>query len=79
MVYENEVKVLKILHKTPLIKFEKYGSERFYTILEDLRVFVYFPSILTSTINSILTLFVCLGYLFWISTKTTFFLIGFIS
>lgn len=78
MIYDNEVEVLKILHETPLIKFEQFGSERFYSILEDLRVFVFLPSILSSSINSILTIIVCLGYLFFISFITTFFLIVFI-
>ncbi len=78
MIYESEVKILKILHKTTLIKFEKYGAERFYANLEDLRVFIYLPTILINIINSLLTLSICLGYLFWISPRTTLFLTGFI-
>jgi len=78
MVYDNEVKILKILHNTSLSKFEQHGAERFYSILEDLRVFVFLPTVLTTSVNALLTLFVCLGYLFSISAKTTVLLIIFI-
>lgn len=78
MVYGNEVQVLKILHNKSLIAFEKYGSEKFYNILEDLRVFVFFPNVLTATFNSVLTICICLSYLFWKSSITTIILFVFI-
>lgn len=78
-VYDGEIKVIKTLQNTSLEKLERYGTQRFYNILEDLRVFVFFPTVVTTIINSILMIVVCLGYLFWISTFTTLFLIFFIS
>ena len=36
-MYENEKKIFDKILKTPLITLEKLGSQRFYTVIEDLR------------------------------------------
>jgi putative ATP-binding cassette transporter len=70
-IYDSEIKILKILHDTPLPEFEKYGSNRFYNTLEDLRIFIFLPSLLINALNSVLTILICLSYLFWISPGAT--------
>ena len=70
-IYDNEIKILKILHDTPLPDLEKYGSNRFYNTLEDLRIFIFLPSLLINALNSVLTIIICLSYLFWISPGAT--------
>jgi len=60
----------KIFHKileAPLITLEKMGSQRFYTVIEDLRIFSSFPSVITNSISSLLTLALCMTYLFTLS------------
>jgi len=78
LVYDSEVRILKILHDTPLTKLDKYGPNRFYSILEDLRTFIFLPGVLNSVINSILTILICLSYLWWISASATAILATFI-
>jgi putative ATP-binding cassette transporter len=70
-IYSSEVAIVKKLQDTSLLQIQQLGSKRIYGILEDLRMFVFFPNILTSTINSILLVILCVCYLFIISFKTT--------
>lgn len=70
MLYENEKKIFKQILSVPLLKLEQYGSQRFYTVVEDLRTFSLLPYTVTHTINSVLMLILCLIYMFtlsWIS------------
>nr|WP_199000648.1 cyclic peptide export ABC transporter [Flavobacterium sp. ASV13] len=70
MLYENEKKIFKQILSVPLLKLEQYGSQRFYTVVEDLRTFSLLPYTVTHTINSVLMLVLCLIYMFtlsWIS------------
>ncbi|WP_294959739.1 cyclic peptide export ABC transporter [uncultured Flavobacterium sp.] len=68
MLYENEKKIFDKILKAPLIALEKMGSQRFYTAIEDLRVFSSFPEVVTHTINSLLMVLLCMIYLFTLST-----------
>ena len=63
ILYENEKNVFSKILNTSLLNFERLGSERFYTVIEDLRTFAILPEIITNTINSILLLILCLIYL----------------
>jgi multidrug/microcin transport system ATP-binding/permease protein len=67
MLYENEKKIFDKILKTPLITLEKMGSQRFYTAIEDLRIFSSFPEVITHSINSLLMLVLCMAYLFTLS------------
>ena len=67
ILYENEKKIFDKILKAPLLTLEKMGSQRFYNVIEDLRRFSAFPEVITHTINSLLMLFLCMGYLFTLS------------
>jgi putative ATP-binding cassette transporter len=70
ILYENEKKIFDKILKTSLITLEKLGSQRFYTAIEDLRVFSTFPEVVTHTINSLLMLVLCMVYLFTLSVSS---------
>lgn len=67
ILYENEKKIFERILKAKLITLEKYGTQRFYTAIEDLRVFSSLPEVITHTINSLLMLLLCLVYMFSMS------------
>lgn len=67
ILYENEKKIFDKILKAPLITLEKMGSQRFYTAIEDLRIFSTFPEVVTHSINSLLMLLLCMIYLFTLS------------
>lgn len=69
LLYENEKNIFDKILKTPLVTLEKMGSQRFYTVIEDLRRFSAFPEVITHTINSLLMLLLCMVYLFTLSIK----------
>lgn len=69
ILYENEKKIFDKILKAPLITLEKMGSQRFYTVIEDLRIFSTFPEVVTHSINSLLMLLLCMMYLFTLSTS----------
>ncbi|MFC0779788.1 cyclic peptide export ABC transporter [Flavobacterium sp. HJSW_4] len=70
IVYENEKKIFDKILKTPLITFEKLGSQRFYTAIEDIRIFSSLPDVVTHTLNSLLMLLLCIVYLFTLSVHS---------
>lgn len=72
MLYENEKKIFKQILSVPLLKLEQYGSQRFYTVVEDLRTFSLLPYTVTHTINSLLMLILCLIYMFTLSLVSAF-------
>jgi putative ATP-binding cassette transporter len=67
VLYENEKNIFKRILKVKLITLEKYGTQRFYTAIEDLRIFSSLPEVITHTINSLLMLLLCLVYMFSMS------------
>ncbi|MFV8347172.1 cyclic peptide export ABC transporter [Flavobacterium sp. ZB4P13] len=67
MLYENEKKIFDKILKTPLIMLEKMGTQRFYTVIEDIRTFSSFPEVVTQSINSLLMLVLSMIYLFTLS------------
>lgn len=67
ILYENEKKIFNKILKAPLITLERMGSQRFYTVIEDLRRFSSFPEVVTHSINSLLMLLLCIIYLFTLS------------
>ncbi|MDM1553034.1 cyclic peptide export ABC transporter [Chryseobacterium indologenes] len=67
ILYENEKNIFKRILETRLLTLEKHGTQRFYTAIEDLRIFATLPEVITHTINSLLMLFLCLVYMFSLS------------
>lgn len=78
ILYENEKNVFKKILQTPLIVLEKFGSQRFYTAIEDIRVFGSFSGVVTHTVNSLLMLILCLAYMFAISLYSALIVLGLI-
>ncbi len=78
LLYENEKKIFGQILKAPLQKLEKLGSQRFYTAIEDLRLFSILPFTVTHTVNSLLMLLLGLIYMFTISTYSALIVIGLI-
>lgn len=72
ILYSNEIKVFQRILKTKLITIEKFGTQRFYTTIEDLRVFSRMPEVVTHTINSVLMLLLCILYMFSLSLSAGF-------
>lgn len=78
ILYENEKSIFKRILKTRLITLEKYGTQRFYTAIEDLRIFSSLPEVITHTINSLLMLLLCLVYMFSLSIYAGLIVLGLI-
>ncbi|MCC9020585.1 cyclic peptide export ABC transporter [Flavobacterium lipolyticum] len=70
MLYDNEKTIFSKILQTSLIKLENLGSQRFFTVVEDLRVFGLLPYTVTHTVNSVLMLVLCLIYMFTISVSS---------
>ncbi|MEM9548223.1 MAG: cyclic peptide export ABC transporter, partial [Bacteroidota bacterium] len=68
-LYDFEKKIFGQFLKAPLEKFEEFGSQRFFTTVEDLRIFSWLPSMVTHTVNSLLMLLLCLVYMFFLSVQ----------
>lgn len=76
ILYDNEKKIFKKILQAPLIKLEKLGSPRFFTAVEDLRIFSMLPYTITHTVNSLLMLILCLVYLFTLSVLSALIVVG---
>jgi len=79
LLYDNEKKIFGQILRAPLQKLEKLGSQRFYTAVEDLRLFAALPSTVTHTVSSILMLILGVMYMFSISTYAALIVIGLIG
>jgi putative ATP-binding cassette transporter len=78
ILYENEKNIFKRILKTKLLIIEKYGTQRFYTAIEDLRVFSSLPEVITHTVNSLLMLLLCFVYMFTLSVYAGLTILGMI-
>lgn len=76
ILYDNEKKIFRKILQAPLIKLEKLGSARFFTAVEDLRIFSVLPYTITHTVNSVLMLILCLVYLFTLSVLSAVIVLG---
>ncbi len=79
MLYNNEKQIFNRILQTPLRTLERLGSQRFYTAVEDLRVFAWLPETITHTVNSLLMLSLCLVYLFTLSMSAASIVVGLIG
>lgn len=71
VLYKNEKKLFNQVLKAPLPTIERFGTQRIYTAVEDLRVFSDLPTVLTNTVNSLLVLILGVTYMFTISWVAT--------
>ena len=78
ILYDNEKHVFRKILSAPLAKLEKIGSQRFFTAVEDLRTFAFLPYTVTHTVNSLLMLFLCIGYMFSLSLYAALIVVGLI-
>ena len=62
LIYEHEVSIVEKFLKASFTQLEKIGFQRLYGIIEDLRTFVFLPSVISNTITSLMTLIICLVY-----------------
>jgi len=67
LIFNNELRIFDAVLKSNIERLEKLGTERIYGIIDDLRLFVFLPNVVTSSINSFLLLFICLVYLLTVS------------
>ncbi|WP_306352348.1 cyclic peptide export ABC transporter [Flavobacterium sp. '19STA2R22 D10 B1'] len=67
ILYENEKNLFNQILKAPLKTIEKFGTERFYTAMEDLRLFADLPFTITHTVNSVLMLVIGVVYMYTLS------------
>jgi len=78
LLYKNEKRLFGKMLQIPLDILEKLGSQRFFTAVEDLRVFAFLPYTITHTVNSLLMLLLCLVYMFTLSVAAALIVVGLI-
>ena len=69
ILYKNEKKLFGQILSAPLATLEKFGSQRFYTAMEDLRLFATLPHTITHTTSSLLMLILGVAYMFSLSAQ----------
>lgn len=74
-LYDKEKTVFAQILRAPIRKLEKLGSQQFYTVIEDLRIFSALPAVVTHTVNSILMILLCLAYMFSLSVVSALFVV----
>ncbi|WP_378186694.1 cyclic peptide export ABC transporter [Aquimarina sp. W85] len=67
ILYENEKNLFNQILRAPLVTLEKFGTQRFYTAMEDLRIFSNLPYTVTHTVSSLLMLVLGVVYMFTLS------------
>lgn len=67
ILYENEKNLFNQILTAPLKTLEKFGTQRFYTAMEDLRIFSNLPYTVTHTVSSLLMLVLGVVYMFTLS------------
>jgi len=78
LLYNNEKQLFGKMLQIPLDILEKLGTQRFFTAVEDLRVFAFLPYTITHTVNSLLMLLLCLVYMFTLSIVGALIVVGLI-
>ncbi len=67
ILYKNEKNLFNQILRAPLATLEKFGTQRFYTAMEDLRIFSNLPYTVTHTVSSLLMLVLGVVYMFTLS------------
>lgn len=67
ILYKYEKNLFNQILSAPLVTLEKFGTQRFYTAMEDLRIFSNLPYTVTHTVSSLLMLILGVIYMFTLS------------
>lgn len=78
-VYDSEINITNSLKAVSLSRLNSLGTERIHGILEDIRVFIFLPGVITNTLNSVLLILLCIGYLFSLSVTGAFIIVVLIA
>lgn len=78
ILYKNEKNLFNQILKAPLKTLEKFGTQRFYTAMEDLRIFSNLPYTVTHTVSSLLMLVLGVVYMFTLSPISAAIVLGLI-
>ncbi|MFA0960193.1 cyclic peptide export ABC transporter [Roseivirga sp. BDSF3-8] len=68
ILYKNEKSLFNQILNSPLEVLERFGNQRFYTAMEDLRLFSQLPYTVTHTVSSVLMLVLGIVYMFTLSS-----------
>lgn len=79
LIYENELRVMEKFQEASLHQLEKIGSQRIYGAIEDMRMLVFLPGMISTAITLVLTLLICIIYFFLVSAPATIFVMGLIA
>lgn len=79
LIYENELRVMEHFQAASLRQLEKIGSPRIYGAVEDMRMLVFLPGIITTAISIFFTLLICVVYFFWVSIPSMIFVVSLIG
>lgn len=61
-IYDYELEILDKLRNSKWNDFQNIGAERVYATIQDTKVFMNIPPVLTNTVNSVISIIVCLIY-----------------
>ena len=78
ILYKNEKNLFNQILRAPLKTLEKFGTQRFYTAMEDLRIFSNLPYTVTHTVSSLLMLILGVIYMFTLSATSAAIVLGLI-
>lgn len=78
-LFKYEQKILKTIRESQLKDIEKIGSDKIYSVLEDIRVFIFAPTLAISAINAVSTILISLVYLFYVSPIMGLVIVGMIG
>ncbi|SKA45467.1 putative ATP-binding cassette transporter [Chitinophaga eiseniae] len=79
LIYENELRIMEKFQEAGLHQLERIGSQRIYGAIEDMRMLVLLPGMISTAITLVLTLLICIVYFFVVSAPSALFVIGLIA
>ncbi|OMP77280.1 cyclic peptide export ABC transporter [[Flexibacter] sp. ATCC 35208] len=75
LIYENELRIMERFQSISLQQLEQIGSPRIYGAVEDMRMLVFLPGLVTTGISIFFTLLICVVYFFWVSIPSMIFVV----
>lgn len=79
ILYEFEISIMQKLRYASYEDFQKLGSEKVYTAINDARALGNVPQLFVNTFNSFIMAVCCIAYMFWVSTVGGFLVIAIMS
>ncbi len=67
ILFEFELSILEKLRYASFGDFQKLGTEKVYTAINDARVLGNVPQLFVNSFNSLIMVICCLAYMFWVS------------